>query len=127
MAVSLPAIVLKARWPRLVIILSSFYDGFLQTILSEPEEILAMNGARLPLRLQVAYISFSAHTDYRQSSDFIRTLRPPHIVLVHGEMNEMNRLKAAITREYEDDVLESRIDVYNPANTQVPVSRKISH
>ena len=24
-------------------------------------------------------------------------------------------------REYEDDVLESRIDVYNPANTQVPV------
>ena len=89
-----------------------------KAILSEPEEITAMNGARLPMRLQVAYISFSAHTDYRQTSEFVRALRPPHIVLVHGEMNEMNRLKAAITREYEDDVADARIDVYNPANTQ---------
>ena len=39
-------------------------------------------------------------------------------VLVHGEMNEMNRLKAAIIREYEDDA-EIQMDVYNPANTQV--------
>jgi cleavage and polyadenylation specificity factor subunit 3 len=33
-------------------------------------------------------------------------------------MNEMNRLKAAIVREYEDDA-DVHIDVYNPANTQV--------
>ena len=26
------------------------------------------------------YISFSAHTDYEQTSEFIRTLNPPHIV-----------------------------------------------
>lgn len=52
---------------------------------------------------QIAYISFSAHTDYTQTSGFIRALRPPHLVLVHGEMNEMNRLKAAIVRQYEDE------------------------
>ena len=36
-----------------------------KTILSEPEEITAMNGQKLPLKMQVNYISFSAHTDYR--------------------------------------------------------------
>lgn len=55
------------------------------------------------MRLQVAYISFSAHTDYIQTSEFIRALRPSNLILVHGEMNEMNRLKAAILRQYEDD------------------------
>ena len=48
------------------------------------------------------YISFSAHSDYEQTSTFIRILKPPHIVLVHGEQNEMSRLKAALIREYED-------------------------
>ena len=36
-----------------------------KTILSEPEEITAMNGQKLPLKMQVNYISFSAHTDYK--------------------------------------------------------------
>lgn len=86
-------------------------------ILSDPEEIVAMNGQKLPRRLQVNYISFSAHTDYRQTSDFIRQLKPPHVVLVHGEMNEMSRLKSAITREYEDNP-HVKMDIYNPRNTQ---------
>ena len=54
-------------------------------ILSEPEEIQTMTGTRLKLKMDVSYISFSAHTDYRQTSGFIRALRPPHVVLVHGE------------------------------------------
>ena len=32
-----------------------------------------------------------------------RKLKPPHVVLVHGEANEMSRLKAALLREYEND------------------------
>ena len=51
------------------------------------------------------YISFSAHTDFEQTSEFIRILKPPHIVLVHGEQNEMGRLKAALIREYEDNAV----------------------
>ena len=54
-------------------------------ILSEPEDIQTMAGQRLKLKMDVTYISFSAHTDYRQTSGFIRHLRPPHVVLVHGE------------------------------------------
>ena len=85
-------------------------------ILSEPQEIQTMSGLKLPLKMQVDYISFSAHTDYKQTSGFIRELKPPHVVLVHGEANEMNRLKSALTREYEADP-ETKINFYNPRNT----------
>ena len=64
-------------------------------ILSEPSEVVTISGQRIPLRMSVDYISFSAHTDYEQTSEFIRTPNPPHIVLVHGEQNEMMRLKQA--------------------------------
>lgn len=85
-------------------------------ILSEPEEIVSLSGHKLPRKCQVEYISFSAHTDYLQTSEFIRVLRPPNIVLVHGEANEMSRLKNALTREYESD--ENPPAIYNPKNTQ---------
>ena len=38
-------------------------------------------------------ISFSAHSDYRQSSDLITSINPPNIVLVHGEAKMMKDLK----------------------------------
>ena len=37
-------------------------------------------------------------------------------VLVHGEANEMGRLKAALIREYEDDP-DCSLEVHNPRNT----------
>ncbi|KNC70271.1 hypothetical protein SARC_17205, partial [Sphaeroforma arctica JP610] len=62
-------------------------------VMSEPTEITAMNGHKLPLRMEVRYISFAAHADYSQTRQFIDELRPPHIVLVHGQANEMMRLQ----------------------------------
>ncbi|XP_065321633.1 cleavage and polyadenylation specificity factor subunit 3-like isoform X2 [Gordionus sp. m RMFG-2023] len=88
-----------------------------KSILSEPDEITAMNGQRLPLRCSVDYISFSAHTDYKQTSEFVRLLKPAYVILVHGEQNEMYRLKAALIREYEDDP-DNNIEIFNPRNTQ---------
>ncbi len=38
-------------------------------------------------------------------------------ILVHGEQNEMARLKAALIREYEDND-EVDIEVHNPRNTE---------
>ncbi|KAI5751457.1 hypothetical protein M8J77_007666 [Diaphorina citri] len=100
-----------------VIIAGYCVEGTLaKTILSEPEEVIGMSGQRLPLKMSVDYISFSAHTDYQQTSEFVRELRPAHVVLVHGEQNEMSRLKAALTREYEDDPNTS-MELYNPRNT----------
>lgn len=40
-----------------------------------------------------------------------------HQILVHGEQNEMARLKAALIREYEDND-EVHIEVHNPRNTE---------
>lgn len=37
-------------------------------------------------------------------------------MLVHGEQNEMNRLKAALQREYEDDP-NTTMQIHNPRNT----------
>ncbi|XP_071454760.1 cleavage and polyadenylation specificity factor 73 [Hetaerina americana] len=100
-----------------VIIAGYCVEGTLaKMILSEPEEIATMSGQKLPLKMSVDYISFSAHTDYQQTSEFIRILKPPHVVLVHGEQNEMSRLKAALMREYEDDASTS-IEIHNPRNT----------
>jgi len=35
--------------------------------------------------MSVEYISFSAHADFGHTKDFIATLMPPNIVLVHGD------------------------------------------
>lgn len=85
-------------------------------VLAEPEEIVTLSGQKIPRKCQIEYISFSAHTDYKQTSEFIRVLRPPHIMLVHGEANEMSRLKGALQREYEDS--ENPPTLHNPKNTQ---------
>lgn len=100
-----------------VIIAGYCVEGTLaKTVLSEPEEITTMNGQKLPLNMSVDYISFSAHTDYQQTSEFIRLLKPNHVILVHGEQNEMSRLKSALQREYESQP-NANITFYNPRNT----------
>ncbi|XP_071390907.1 cleavage and polyadenylation specificity factor subunit 3-like isoform X1 [Centroberyx affinis] len=101
-----------------VIIAGYCVEGTLaKHIMSEPDEITTMSGQKLQLKMSVDYISFSAHTDYQQTSEFIRALKPPHVILVHGEQNEMARLKAALIREYEDND-EVHIEVHNPRNTE---------
>lgn len=69
-------------------------------VLTEPKEITAMSGATIPFAMSVDYFSFSAHVDFVQNSDFIDHLRPPHLVLVHGEQNEMYRLRNALVHKY---------------------------
>ncbi|VDL64380.1 unnamed protein product, partial [Nippostrongylus brasiliensis] len=64
---------------------------------------------------KVGYISFSAHTDFQQTLTFVKQLKPPHMVLVHGEMHEMSRLKAGILRSFEEENLS--IEIHNPRNT----------
>ncbi|KAJ3123144.1 Cleavage and polyadenylation specificity factor subunit 3 [Nowakowskiella sp. JEL0407] len=87
-------------------------------ILSEPDEIPTMAGGKLPRRLEIHYISFSAHVDYRQNSQFIEEVGSPHLILVHGESNEMNRLRSAMESRYAER--DEPLDIYTPRNT-VPV------
>lgn len=65
---------------QLTVIIFCFSFCSAQHIMSEPEEITTMSGQKLQLKMSVDYISFSAHTDYQQTSEFIRALKPPHVV-----------------------------------------------
>lgn len=76
-----------------------------------------MAGQRVKVNCSVEYISFSAHTDFKQTTQFVRSLKPAHIILVHGEQTEMQKLKDALIRQYEDNP-DYNIQVYNPRNTQ---------
>uniref|UniRef100_A0A7E4VIQ0 Cleavage and polyadenylation specificity factor subunit 3 n=1 Tax=Panagrellus redivivus TaxID=6233 RepID=A0A7E4VIQ0_PANRE len=87
-------------------------------ILSEPEEIQTLTGRRIPLRMQISYISFSAHTDFVQTSDFVTKLRPRHIILVHGEQGEMARLKAGLHRHLEHNPDFTDLEIHMPKNTE---------
>lgn len=67
-------------------------------VLSAPSYVSTKAGVRVPFKMSAEAISFSAHADYDQTSGFLDTLRPPHVVLVHGEANEMMRLRNALER-----------------------------
>jgi len=86
-------------------------------ILSAPTEITTRAGAKVPLRMTVESISFSAHADFPQTQDFIEKTHPPHVMLVHGEPNEMNRLKRGL--EQHAAVQERPLTVHTPKNCQV--------
>ncbi|KAL6748418.1 beta-lactamase-like protein [Haematococcus lacustris] len=85
-------------------------------ILGGPKDILTRTGYRKTLRCGVAHISFSAHADYDQTSGFLDEVRPPHVVLVHGEKTEMGRLKVALDKRAQE--LGIPLTLYTPAVMQ---------
>ncbi|KAJ3253175.1 Cleavage and polyadenylation specificity factor subunit 3 [Boothiomyces macroporosus] len=94
-----------------VIIPGYVLEGTLgKEILTEPEEFESMNGGKLPLNLSVDYISFSAHVDYKENSEFIQD------ILVHGESNEMGRLRSALQSRYAEK--EIPLQIYTPRNCE---------
>lgn len=98
-----------------VIIAGYCVEGTLaKQILSEPKEVPALNGATmLPLRMSVEYISFSAHVDFAQNSQFIDDCHAPNLILVHGEATEMGRLKGALQHRFE-----STVAIFTPRNCE---------
>ena len=85
-------------------------------VLAEPATITTRQGLRVPLRCRIESISFSAHADFPQTRDFLDATAPPHVVLVHGEMVEMGRLKRALEQKAAADG-KQRI-VHMPKNCQ---------
>ncbi|ORE00538.1 CPSF3 [Hepatospora eriocheir] len=93
-------------------------------ILKEPNEIQSLKGHLLKLNMTVEYISFSAHVDYTQNSEFIDECEPKHLFLVHGEATEMFRLKATISTRNEK--LGKEMEVYalkNGDEVSIPIKK----
>ncbi|MED6235476.1 hypothetical protein ATANTOWER_027185 [Ataeniobius toweri] len=71
---------------------------------------LEMEGrSTLDVKLQVEYMSFSAHADAKGIMQLIRMAEPRNMLLVHGEAIKMEFLKGKIEQEFS-------IDCYMPAN-----------
>jgi cleavage and polyadenylation specificity factor subunit 3 len=107
-----------------------------QDILNEPEEIQSLRGSPIPRRISVDYISFSAHVDYTQNSEFIELVKAQHVVsppcshlpgwissmrcilqvLVHGEQTAMGRLKGALQSRYKDR--DEDVKIHTPRNLE---------
>ncbi|KAF9438809.1 Cleavage and polyadenylation specificity factor subunit 3 [Entomortierella beljakovae] len=85
-------------------------------VMNEPDEIQTMNGQKLKLRMSVDYISFSAHVDFTQNSAFIDEVKAPYVILVHGETNNMGRLKSALMSKYSES--DEDIHIFTPKNTE---------
>lgn len=87
-------------------------------ILSGPTEVATLSGARVPLRMSVDYVSFSAHVDFIQNTQFIDQMKPKHLVLVHGESNEMFRLRNALQRKYDEREESAKTVIHTPRNCE---------
>lgn len=84
---------------------------------SEPESVTLNDGLKVAVRATIKFISFSAHSDYPQTSDFIRRLKANVVVLVHGEEHEMGRMRGKLREEYPD------LNVCSPQNCQTVALR----
>lgn len=81
---------------------------------------------QVPLKMSVDAISFSAHADFPQTSEFVDELQPAHVVLVHGEATEMARLKRAL--EQRASASGRSRTIHMPRVTQaVEITHKPSH
>eukprot|EP00927_Polykrikos_kofoidii_P019929 TRINITY_DN19353_c0_g1_i1.p1 TRINITY_DN19353_c0_g1~~TRINITY_DN19353_c0_g1_i1.p1 ORF type:complete len:722 (-),score=100.33 TRINITY_DN19353_c0_g1_i1:192-2357(-) len=69
---------------------------------SEPESVTLSDGRKVNVRATIKFISFSAHSDYTQTTDFIKRLKANVVVLVHGEESEMGRMRTKLCEEYPD-------------------------
>ena len=87
-------------------------------IMNQPKEVVTLEGRRQPLNCLVDYVSFSAHVDFVQNRSFISQVDPKHIILVHGQKDEMGRLKNALLLQYRQLPESKRPTITMPPNLQ---------
>jgi len=104
-----------------VIITGYSVEGTLaKYILGEPNEIKLSNGNNVPLKMAIKNVTFSAHSDFADTSSFIEKIKPHNIVLVHGEGKEMERLRNELERLKVENknFRDFKPRIYNPKNCQ---------
>ncbi|KAK0212026.1 beta-lactamase-like protein [Armillaria fumosa] len=85
-------------------------------IMTEPDEFESVKGGIISRKISVDYISFSAHVDYSQNSEFIELVKAQHVILVHGEQAAMGRLGAAMTLRYKER--KEDVKIHTPRNLE---------
>ena len=88
-------------------------------VLTEPETITRLDGTQAKLLCSVEYITFAAHADYKETRTFVEETKPVHCVLVHGEKNNMARLKGGLENIHNKGEAGKTLDLHSPQNGQV--------
>ena len=89
-------------------------------VLGTPKTIDVGDHKILNLLMSVNTVTFSAHSDFSHTKEFIEKLEPKNIVLVHGEAKEMERLRSQfeILKVENKEFKKFLPKVYNPQNCQ---------
>ncbi|OTF80280.1 Endoribonuclease YSH1-like protein [Euroglyphus maynei] len=92
-------------------------------LLNGAKKIEFENKQFVDVKLQVRYMSFSAHADAKGIMTLIKQCEPKNVVLVHGEASKMAFLNGKIKNEF-------HIDCYYPANGEtinidIPISQAV--
>jgi len=87
-------------------------------IMAQPKQVVTLDGRQQPLAASVTTCSFSAHVDFVQNRSFIKQVQPKHILLVHGQKDEMGRLKSALMLQYKQMPEAKRPTITMPPNLQ---------
>ncbi|KAK6454547.1 beta-lactamase-like protein [Scheffersomyces xylosifermentans] len=90
-------------------------------LLKEPHTIQSIQNPdiTIPRRINIEEISFAAHVDFQQNSDFIEKVAPSKIILVHGDSVPMGRLKSALLSKYSSRKgTDQEVKVFNPKNCE---------
>ena len=79
-----------------------------------PDEVVTLGGQTIPRRITLDNVSFSGHSDYTQTSRFVKELMVKRVVLVHGVHTEMDKLRNKLSAQF----AEFQIDVRAPDNCE---------
>lgn len=85
-------------------------------VLTEPESFTRLDGTQAKLLCSVDYITFAAHADFKETRTFVDETKPLHCVLVHGEKNNMARLRGALETIHNKNG--KTLDLHSPQNGQ---------
>lgn len=91
-------------------------------VLNGAKKIEFENRQSVEVKLQVEYMSFSAHADAKGIMQLIRHCEPKNVMLVHGENAKMDFLKDKIIQEF-------KINCYKPGNGEtaiIPVTSNLA-
>lgn len=84
----------------------------------EPESITRLDGRLAKVACSIEHVTFSAHADFKDTRMFVDETKPTHCVLVHGEKNNMTRLKGALEGIHNKGGV-TKINLYAPRNSEV--------
>lgn len=106
----------------LVILTGYSVEGTMaKELLKEPTMIQSATNPdmTIPRRIGIEEISFAAHVDFQQNSEFIEKVSPSKVILVHGDSVPMGRLKSALLSKYASRKgTDQEVKVYNPKNCE---------